>query len=230
VVELVIDGNVATTTVDQILTGIGRLPAVQGLDLEAAGIAYDAASGIRVDDFLRTTNRRVYAAGDVCLENRYTNTAQASACIVVRNALLLGRKRVSALTVPWCTYTDPEVAHVGLYVKEARQRGIPVRTFTIPMHDVDRAIADSEDDGFVKIHVREGSGHILGATVVARHAGEMINVISLAMVAGLGLDALDGVIHAYPTQGEAIRMAVEAYMRGRPPRWHDWLARAWVRL
>ena len=230
VAELVIDGNVATTTVDQILTGIGRLPAVQGLDLEAAGIAYDALSGIHVDDFLRTTNRRVYAAGDVCLENRYTNTAQASACIVVRNALLLGRKRMSALTVPWCTYTDPEVAHVGLYVKEARQRGIPVKTFTIPMHDVDRAIADSEDDGFVKIHVREGSGHILGATVVARHAGEMINVISLAMVAGFGLDALDGVVHAYPTQGEAIRMAAQAYMRDRPARWQDWLARAWVRL
>lgn len=230
VVELVIDGNVATTTVDHILTGIGRLPAVQGLGLEAAGIAYEVESGIRVDDFLRTTNRRVYAAGDVCLENRYTNTAQASACIVVRNALLLGRKRVSALTVPWCTYTDPEVAHVGLYVKEARQRGIPVKTYTIPMHDVDRAIADSEDDGFVKIHVREGSGHILGATVVARHAGEMINVISLAMVAGLDLDALDGVIHAYPTQGEAIRMAAEAYMRDRPLRWRDRLARAWVRL
>ena len=149
---------------------------------------------------------------------------------MVRNALLLGRKRVSTLTVPWCTYTDPEVAHVGLYVKEARQRGIPVKTFTIPMHDVDRAIADSEDDGFVKIHVREGSGHILGATVVARHAGEMINVISLAMVAGFGLDALDGVVHAYPTQGEAIRMAAQAYMRDRPARWQDWLARAWVRL
>jgi len=230
VAELVIDGNVASTAVDQILTGIGRLPAVQGLDLEAGGIAYDARSGIRVDDFLRTTNPRVYAAGDVCLANRFTNTAQASACIVVRNALLLGRRRLSALTVPWCTYTDPEVAHVGLYVKEARQRGIPVKTFTIPMHDVDRAIADSEDDGFVKIHVREGSGHILGATVVARHAGEMINVISLAMVSGLDLDALDGVIHAYPTQGEAIRLAAAAYMRDRPPRWRDWLARAWVRL
>jgi pyruvate/2-oxoglutarate dehydrogenase complex dihydrolipoamide dehydrogenase (E3) component len=230
VVELVIDGNVATTTVDQILTGIGRLPAVQGLDLEMAGIEYDAESGIRVDDFLRTTNPRVYAAGDVCLENRFTNTAQASASIVVRNALLLGRRRMSALTIPWCTYTDPEVAHVGLYVKEARQRGIPVKTFTIPMHDVDRAIADSEDDGFVKIHVREGTGHILGATVVARHAGEMINVISLAMVAGLDLEALDGVIHAYPTQGDAIRMAAAAYMRDRPSRWTDWLARAWVRL
>jgi pyruvate/2-oxoglutarate dehydrogenase complex dihydrolipoamide dehydrogenase (E3) component len=230
VVQLVIDGNVATTTVDRILTGIGRLPCVQGLDLEAAGIAYDAERGIHVDDFLRTSNRRVYAAGDVCLDNRYTNTAQASACIVVRNALLLGRQRVSALTVPWCTYTDPEVAHVGLYVKEARRRGIPVKTFTIPMHEVDRAIADSEDDGFVKIHVREGSCQILGATVVARHAGEMINVISLAMVSRLGLDALDGVIHAYPTQGEAIRMAAAAYMRGRPARWRDRLARAWVRL
>jgi pyruvate/2-oxoglutarate dehydrogenase complex dihydrolipoamide dehydrogenase (E3) component len=223
------DGNTATIVVDQILTGIGRVPAVAGLDLEAAGVAYDAQAGIQVDDFLRTTNRRIYAAGDVCMEHQFTDTANASARVVVRNALLLGRRRVSALTIPWCTYTDPEVAHVGIYVREARERGIPVKTFTVPMHEVDRAIADSEEEGFVKIHVREGSDKILGATVVARHAGEMINGISLAMVAGIGLRTVARVIHTYPTQAEAIEMAANNYRdRTRLAKLLDWLRRRWV--
>ena len=146
-VEMVNDGNVTTITVDQILTGIGRKPTVDGLGLEAAGVDYDAAAGIRVDDFLRTTNPRVYAAGDVCLEHKFTDSADASARIVVRNALFLGRQRVSKLIIPWCTYTDPEIAHVGMYVKQARERGNPVKTFTVPMHDVDRAVADGEEEG-----------------------------------------------------------------------------------
>ncbi len=228
VVELVNDGNVATTRVDAILTGIGRLPAVQGLNLKAAGVAYDDEAGVHVDDFLRTSNPRIFAAGDVCLAHKFTNTAAASARIVVRNALFLGRERMSALTIPWCTYTDPEVAHVGLYVNEARQRRIPVKTFTIPMHDVDRAIADGEEDGFVKIHVSEGSDKILGATIVARHAGEMINSVSMAMVAGIGLRGLAEVVQAYPTQGAAIRQAADAYMATQlTPRMVD-LARRWL--
>jgi pyruvate/2-oxoglutarate dehydrogenase complex dihydrolipoamide dehydrogenase (E3) component len=143
--------------------------------------------------------------------------------MVVRNALRRGRERVSALTVPWCTYTDPEVAHVGLYVRQARERGIPVKTFTVPMHDVDRAIADSEDTGFVKIHVREGSDRILGATIVARNAGEMISSVSLALARGIGLRELAEVIHAYPTQGSAIRQVADAYLRSlRPSRIVAW--------
>jgi len=227
-VETLNDGNVATTAVDQILTGIGRVPAVGGLGLDAADVAYDLEAGIHVDDFLRTTNRRIYAAGDVCLEHQFTDTADASARIVVRNALFPGRQRVSALTIPWCTYTDPEIAHVGIYVKEARERGIPVKTFTVPMHDVDRAIADGEEDGFVKIHVREGTDTILGATVVARHAGEMINGISLAMVAGIGLRTVARVIHAYPTQAEAIKQAANAYTRTRLSPFFGWVLRKWV--
>lgn len=229
VVDLIDDGNMMTTTVDLILTGIGRLPAVRGLDLEKAGVAYDLESGVRVDDFLRTTNPRIFAAGDVCLQDRYTNTAEASAEIAVHNALLLGRRRMSALTVPWCTYTDPEVAHVGLHVRTARERRIPVKTFTIPMHEVDRAIADSEDDGFVKIHVREGTDRILGGTIVSRQAGEMINVISLAMVSGIGLAALARVIHAYPTHGEAVRMAAAACKRTRTSPLKAFLTRHWLK-
>jgi pyruvate/2-oxoglutarate dehydrogenase complex dihydrolipoamide dehydrogenase (E3) component len=227
-VETVNDGNVETIAVDHILTGIGRAPAVGGLDLESAGIAYHAETGIHVDDFLRTSNRRVYAAGDVCLEHQFVDTAVASAHIAVRNALLLGRNRMSALTIPWCTYTDPEVAHVGLYVKQARERGIPVKTYTVPMHDVDRAIADGEEDGFAKIHVRDGSDTILGATVVARHAGEMINGISLAMVAGIGLGTVARVIHTYPTQADAIKMAAQACTRSNASSFAWWLARRWI--
>ena len=227
-IELVNDGDVSTVAVDQILTGIGRVPAVQDLELEAAGVSYDVDAGIRVDDFLRTTNPRIYAAGDVCLEHKFTDTADASARIVVQNALFLGRKRMSALTIPWCTYTDPEVAHVGLYVKQARERNIAVKTFTVPMHDVDRAIADGEENGFVKIHVRQGTDTILGATIVARHAGEMINGISLAMVAGIGLRTLATVIHAYPTQAAAIKMAADAYTRTRLSPVLGWLSRRWL--
>lgn len=229
VVETINDGDVGTLTADAVLTGIGRVPAVAGLDLEAAGVIFDTVTGIRVDDFLRTSNRRIFAAGDVCMEHQFVDTANASARIAVHNALCHGRQRLSSLTIPWCTYTDPEIAHVGLYVREARERGIPIKTFTVPMHEVDRAIADGGEEGFVKIHVREGTDTILGATVVARHAGEMINDLSLAMVAGIGLHTMAGVIHAYPTQAEAIRKAAEACARSRGPQSAAPLWRRWVR-
>jgi pyruvate/2-oxoglutarate dehydrogenase complex dihydrolipoamide dehydrogenase (E3) component len=185
------------------------------MDLEVARVEYDATRGIHVNDFMQTTNARIYAAGDVCLERKFTHMADATARIVLHNALLRGRRRLSGLTVPWCTYTDPEIAHVGLYVREAREQGTPVKTFTILMHDVDRAVTDDDEEGFVKIHVKEGTDEILGATVVARHAGEMINELCLAITAGIGLGELGRVIHAYPTQAEAIKMAADAYYRTR---------------
>lgn len=214
-IDLVSDDYESSVTVDRILAGVGRLPNVGGMDLEAAGVACDSEHGIRVDDFLRTDNSRIYAAGDVCLEHKFTHSADAAARIVVQNALFRGRQRLSALVIPWCTYTDPEIAHVGLYVRKAREQDLPVKTFTVPLHDVTRAIADSEEAGFVKIHVREGTDRILGATIVARHAGEMINEITLAMVAGIGLRTLSRVIHAYPTQAEAIKKAADACIRSR---------------
>jgi pyruvate/2-oxoglutarate dehydrogenase complex dihydrolipoamide dehydrogenase (E3) component len=229
IVDLVSDGYRSSVAVDAILAGAGRRPNVEDLGLDAAGVDYDTDTGIHVDDFLRTANRRIYAAGDVCMEHRYTHAADAAARIAVRNALFLGRSRLSALTIPWCTYTDPEIAHVGLYVREARERGIPVKTYTVPMHDVDRAVADGEETGFVKVHVRERSDRILGATIVARHAGEMINELSLAMVAGIGLNTLARVIHAYPTQAEAIRMAAEAHNRSRLTPALKWLVRRWLK-
>lgn len=228
-VDLVSDDHHSTIAVDAILTGIGRAPSVEGLGLEAAGVAYDRVRGVHVDDFLRTSNRHIYAAGDVCLDEKFNDTAEASARIAVCNLLGRGRgrERWSELTIPWCTYTDPEIAHVGLYVRQARERNIPVKTFTVLMHEVDRAVADSEEAGFVKIHVREGSDRILGATIVARHAGEMINELTLAIVAGVGLRTLSRVMHPYPTQAEAISKAAAAYLRTLPAhsvgsRWRRW--------
>jgi pyruvate/2-oxoglutarate dehydrogenase complex dihydrolipoamide dehydrogenase (E3) component len=214
-VDLRNDDYESTVAADAILTGMGRLPNVQDLGLEAGGIEFDAQRGVVVDDFLCSSNPRVYAAGDVCLAYKFTHTAVASARIVVRNALFGGRERMAALVVPWCTYTDPEIAHVGLYVREANRRGIAVKTFTIPMHEVARAVTDAEDGGFVKITVAEGSDRILGATIVARHAGEMISELTLAMVAKVSLGTLASVIHPYPTQAEAIRQVGDMFNRTR---------------
>ena len=208
-------GEEKTATVDEILIGTGRAPNVDGLELERAGINYDLRDGIEVNDYLQTSNPRVYAAGDVCMRHKFTHAADAAARIVLQNALFGGRKRLSALTIPWCTYTDPEIAHVGLYEREALAKGIAVSTFVRPLKDVDRAVLDGEEEGFVKIHVKSGSDRILGATVAARHAGEMIGEITFAMAEGIGLGALSAVIHPYPTQAEAIRQAADAYNRTR---------------
>ncbi|HZR80514.1 MAG TPA: mercuric reductase [Candidatus Binatia bacterium] len=215
--------------VDEIVVGAGRVPNVEGLGLEQAGIAYHPQRGVQVDDRLRTTNPRVYAAGDVAMETKFTHAADAAARIVIQNALFAGRKAVSGLVMPWCTYTDPEIAHVGLYERDARARGIDVSTFTIPLSEVDRALADDETDGFVKVHVKRGGDRILGATIVARHAGEMISEITLAMVAGRGLGTLASVIHPYPTQAEAIRKAADAYNRTRLTPFVKRAFSAWLR-
>jgi mercury(II) reductase len=227
-IDLRSDDYESTVEADRILVAAGRAPNVQGLNLEAAGVEYNAVAGIRVNDYLRTSNRRIYAAGDVCLEHKFAHIEGASAHIVVQNALFCGHERLSALTIPWCTYTDPEIAHVGLYVKEARERGIPVKTITVPMHEVDRAIVDGEEEGFVKIHVKEGTDRILGATVVARHAGEMISDISLAISAGIGVMELAEVSHPYPTQANALKLAAVNFSRTHQPRWRDWCARKWL--
>ena len=229
IVDLVSDDYKSTLTVDAILIGTGRVPHTDGLNLAAAGVECDVRHRVEVNDFLRSSNRRIYAAGDVCLRHKFNDTAEASAKIAVRNALFLGRRKVSALTIPWCTYTDPEVAHVGLHVRQARARGIAVKTFVIPMHTVDRAITDNEQSGFVKIDVVNGTDRILGATIVARHAGEMIGEITLAMVAGIGLSTLARVIHAYPTHAAAIKMAAEAYEKTRVTQRMRGVMAAWLR-
>ena len=204
---------------DEILVAAGRLPNVEGLALEAAGVRYDAHKGIRVDDFLRTSNRRIYAAGDVCLQHKFTHAADFAARIVIQNALfslsVLGRRRLSSLTVPWVTYTDPEVAHVGLHAHEAAARGVAIDTFVRPLSEVDRALIDGESEGFVEVHVAKGSDRIVGGTVVSRHAGDLIGELTLAMAAGVGLSKLANVIHPYPTHAEALRQVGDLYNRTR---------------
>ena len=229
IVDMVSDDYRSSVPVDAVLVGVGRVPNVEGLELQKAGVELDEHGSVRVDDFLRTSNRRIHAAGDVCMEYKFTDVADATARIAVRNALFPGRQRVSTLTIPWCTYTDPEIAHVGLYVRQANERGIAIRSFTEPMHQVDRAILDGEQIGFAKIHVAQHSDRILGATIVARHAGEMINEVTVAMVHGIGLNGLAKVIHAYPTQAEAIRKAANACNRTRLTPLISRLARWWLR-
>ncbi len=200
---------------DEIVSGTGRAPNVEGLDLERAEIEYDLRDGIAVNDLLQTTNPLVYAAGDVCSPYKFTHAADAMARIVIANALFAGRRRASSLVVPWCTYTDPEVAHVGMHEEEAAERGIEVNTLTVDLSDVDRARLDGETEGFARVHLKKWSDTILGATIVARHAGDMINELSLAMTSGLGLSAIGGTIHPYPTQAEAIKKIADAYNRTR---------------
>jgi pyruvate/2-oxoglutarate dehydrogenase complex dihydrolipoamide dehydrogenase (E3) component/uncharacterized membrane protein YdjX (TVP38/TMEM64 family) len=211
------DGQEKVIEVDEILIGAGRAPNVEGLNLEAAGVKYEGGKGrgVIVNDKLQTSNPNIYAAGDICLPYQFTHLADASARIVIQNALFLGRKKLSALTIPWCTYTDPEVAHVGLSESEAQKKGIAYTVFVKPLREVDRAIIDGEEEGFVKILVKKGTDKILGATIVARHAGEMISEVTCALVGGVGLGTLASVIHPYPTQAEAIRATGDLYNRTR---------------
>ena len=204
--------------VDRVLVSVGRAPNVDGLDLEAAGVEYDPKQGVKVDDQLRTSNRRVFAAGDVCSKFQFTHTADAHARIVIRNALfgfLPFKPRASDLIVPWCTYTSPEVAHVGLYPEEAKKNGIETDTLRVDFKDVDRAILDGEADGFLKVYVQKGGDRIIGATIVAEHAGDMISELTTALVHRIGLGKLAGVIHPYPTQAECIKKAADTYQRRR---------------
>ncbi|RME07127.1 MAG: FAD-containing oxidoreductase, partial [Deltaproteobacteria bacterium] len=215
----------STITVDEILVGAGRAPNIETLDLEAAGVAYEKF-GVQVNDHLQTSNPNIYAAGDVCLRYKFTHTADASARIVLQNALFFGRKKMSALTIPWCTYTDPEIAHVGLYERDAQERGIEIDTFTRELSEVDRAIAEGDTEGFVKIHVEKGKDRIVGATIVAGHAGEMISEVTLAIVGNLGLGTIGQVIHPYPTEAEAIKQVADLYNRSRlTPRLKKWMTR-----
>lgn len=211
------NGQRDAITVDEILAGTGRVPNIEGLNLETVGVEYDSRRGVIVNDFLQTSNPKIYAAGDICMDWKFTHAADAAARIVIKNALFsplgLGKQKLSSLIMPWVTYTDPEIAHVGMYERDAQAKGINTNIIKIPFTNVDRAIADGEEEGFVKILHRQGSDEILGATIVASHAGEMISEITTAIVNKVGLGKLSTVIHPYPTQAEAIKKAADAYRR-----------------
>ncbi|MDC1294883.1 mercuric reductase [Myxococcota bacterium] len=205
--------------VDEILVGAGRAPNVENMGLEAVGVAYDVQKGVEVDDSLRTSNKRIWAVGDVCMQWKFTHAADAAAKIVVQNALFavgpLGRKKLSDLVMPWCTYTAPEIAHVGLYERDAAERSIEIDTYQVSIAEANRAVTDGQEEGLVKVHVKKGSDEIVGATVVSAHAGDLITQFTMAIQNGIGLGAFTNIIYPYPTQGEAIKRAAGAYTRTR---------------
>jgi len=212
VIEL--DGRTEELSADQVLVAVGRAPNVEGLGLETAGVAY-GPRGVSVNDRLRTSNPRVFAVGDICSRYRFTHAADAQARLVVANALFfgLGGGRASRLVVPWTTYTSPEVAHVGQCERDAVAAGHQVQTITVPLHDVDRAVLDGQDEGFLRVHLERGTDRILGATLVADHAGEMIGESVLAITRNLGLAGIGATIHPYPTRSEVFRKAADAWRR-----------------
>jgi pyruvate/2-oxoglutarate dehydrogenase complex dihydrolipoamide dehydrogenase (E3) component len=208
------DGREEVLEGDQLLVAIGRAPNVEGLGLEQAGVAFTKA-GVTIDDRFRTSNANVYAIGDCASRYQFTHAADFMARAVVRNALFFGRAKASQLVIPWATYTSPELAHVGHTPESAKQVGLAVQTITVPFHDVDRARLDGQEDGFVRVHLKAGTDRILGATIVAEHAGDLIGEITLCMTNGLGLGAIGATIHPYPTISESLRKAADAYNRTR---------------
>lgn len=212
---VVVQQGSATSSIvgDAILVAIGRTPNLDGLGLDTVGIEADGRLGIRVDDRLRTTNRNIYAAGDVCSQYKFTHAADFLARIVIQNTLFMGRARASALTIPWCTYTSPELAHVGVYPGQSDEPGVEYQSFTQPLADVDRAILEGETRGFVRVHCRRGSDRILGATIVAAQAGDLISQITLAMQHRIGLGKIASTIHPYPTRAEAVRKLGDQFNR-----------------
>jgi pyruvate/2-oxoglutarate dehydrogenase complex dihydrolipoamide dehydrogenase (E3) component len=201
---------------DAILVAAGRVPNVEGLGPEAAGVRQDER-GIAIDDRFRTSNRRIFAIGDCASTHRFTHAADAQARLAVPNALFfgLGGGKASGLVMPWCTYTSPEVAHVGMSAREVAEAGDAVETITIPMADVDRARLDGDAEGFFRVHLARGGDRVLGATLVADHAGETISEVTAAMTNGIGLAGLGTTIHPYPTHAESIRKAADAHRRQR---------------
>lgn len=215
VLTVEIDGTAETIAVDEILLAVGRAPNVNGLNLEAAGVSYDKR-GVTVDDYLQTTNPDIFGAGDVAMKYQFTHAAGHAAGIVIRNALMrLPKAKLSSLIMPWATYTDPEIAHVGLYEKDAAEQGIAIDTYMADMAHNDRGITDNDTSGFVRIHTKKGSDTIVGATIVSKHASETLSEITLAMKHGIGLGKFSSVIHPYPTQAEAITKAATEYNKTR---------------
>ena len=210
-------GSPVQFTGHALLLAVGRCPMMKALNLETAGVKY-SSNGVEVNDYLQTSQPHIYAAGDIANRLKFTHTADFTARIVVRNILMpfqFLRQKVDWSVVPWCTYTDPEVAHVGLGEKEAKQRDSAYDLFVVPLEEVDRAVVESEDAGFAKILTRKGSDKILGATIIAPHAGDLLHEFVLAMKAGIGLGTIASTIHAYPTFAELARKAGDKFNKTR---------------
>jgi pyruvate/2-oxoglutarate dehydrogenase complex dihydrolipoamide dehydrogenase (E3) component len=193
---------------DQLLVAVGRQPSLEDLNLAAAGVEHDR-KGVRVDARLRTTRKHIFACGDVCGPYPFTHMAEYQAGIVISNAIFRVPKKVDYRVVPWVTYTDPELARVGLTAQQAAERGIEARVLRFPFGDIDRALTDGAPQGMVKLVTHRGK--ILGASILGAHAGELIHELALAMHAGLGIGAVAATIHAYPTLAQVHRRVVNTW-------------------
>lgn len=218
-------------TVDEILVGVGRAPNVEGLDLEVVGVEH-GKTGVKVNGRLQTTNPRIYAAGDICSQYKFTHAADAMAQIVIQNALFphpfgLAYASTESLLIPWATFTEPEIAHVGMYEADAKAKGLEVETYTYKLDEVDRAILDGEDEGFARVHIQKGTDKILGATIVAAHAGDMINEFSVLMKAGAGAKTIAATIHPYPTQAEVNKKVVNLWRKAHFTEGQKSILRKW---
>ncbi len=194
--------------VDEILIAVGRKPALN-MDLENAQVAYDIKKGISTNGYLQTSNPDIYCSGDVTSQYKFTHVSKELARIAVKNALKGNQQTKDDLTIPWCTYTSPEIAHAGLNEQEAKEKWGEVVTALVELNTVDRAILDEETEGFIKLVASKKTGKIVGATLVAEHAGEMISEITAVMNTENGLQALLGAIHPFPTQSQCMRTAAE---------------------
>jgi pyruvate/2-oxoglutarate dehydrogenase complex dihydrolipoamide dehydrogenase (E3) component len=208
-------GESMSVIADEILVAAGRTPNIENLGLEAAGVQGDLKTGVLVNDHLRTSNPRIYAAGDVCSSKKFTHAADFMARMALRNALFGGRSRCSSLIIPRSVYTDPELAHVGLDFRELEQRKDSLAIYQQDFAQSDRAILSGEPAGFVKVYCRTGSDRILAATIVSRQAGELIGELVLAMKYKIGLKKISSVIHPYPTQAESLRKLGDQFNRQR---------------
>lgn len=207
----------------RLLVAAGRAPNTEGLGLEAAGVHYDE-NGVEVDQGLRTSNRRIFALGDVASRLQLTHHADAQARLMIRNAFFFGRGKKGDLIVPWCTYTRPEIAQVGLTRQEAERRGVAFDAVRVAVEEVDRARLEGEDEGFLEVLLARGSDRLLGATLVAENAGDLISYAAHAMQHRLGLSSFAATIFPYPTRAEIFRKAADAWNRRRlTPRYKSWL-------
>ena len=195
------------------MLALGRQPNVEGLNLEAAGIKYDN-KGIKVDDYLQTSSSNVLAIGDVIGGYLFTHVAVYQAGVAVRNALVpIGKKKVDYRVVPWCTFTDPQAARVGLTPDEAEKKYKQVRIVKLPCTDIDRAQTEGQTVGFIKLVLASKKDEIVGAHMVGARAGEMLGEMALAMQNNLTLNDILSTIHAYPTMNTGIQQAsFEAYL------------------
>jgi pyruvate/2-oxoglutarate dehydrogenase complex dihydrolipoamide dehydrogenase (E3) component len=214
-VELTADGREETIEAEALLVAAGRRPNIEGLGLDEVGVAH-TRKGVTVDVHLRTSQPHIYAAGDVAGGPQFTHLADHHARIVVRNILTPRlASKVDTTVLPWCTFTSPEVGRVGLSETEAREKGVAHEVWTQPLAEVDRAIVETETEGFAKVITAKGTDRILGAVVVAERGGDLVHEMVVAMKAGVGLKDLSGIIHAYPTYAEIARRTGDQYQKTR---------------